>query len=99
MLGLVEVLVQGVRRVDGIVGLGGIFAGELENDVFAAGMIRQEVGDIEGLAMHNDPAVLSVVMFGHLGAGQRGGAVVPCGTIHDAIAELARRRGNGWGWK
>jgi hypothetical protein len=93
MLGLVEVLVQGVRRVDGIVGLGGIFAGELEDDVLAAGMIRQEVGDVEGLAVHNDPAILSLVVFGHFGAGQLRGAVVPCGTVHDAIAELARRRG------
>lgn len=33
VLRLIEILVQRVRRVDGVVGLGGILAGELENDI------------------------------------------------------------------
>ena len=36
VLGLVEVLIESVRGMDGLVSLGGIFAGELEDDIWAS---------------------------------------------------------------
>lgn len=64
VLGLVEVLVERVGRVDGLKGLGGILAGILEDDLGAAGVLRQEFGHVVGTAMDNDPARVCVVVRG-----------------------------------
>jgi hypothetical protein len=49
MLRLVEIFVEGVWRVDRVVCRGRIFAGILQDDVEAAGVLWGEFGDIVGL--------------------------------------------------
>ena len=56
MLALVQVLLQGIRGVDWSVLFRGIFAGVLEDDLGSAGVLREELGDIVGTAVDNDPA-------------------------------------------
>lgn len=79
VLGLVEVLVQGIGRVNRVKFLGRIFAGVFENDLLAAGMFYsgsaarglveprertwQELGDVVRLAVYDDPARVLGVVF------------------------------------
>jgi len=86
MLARVEVLVEGVGRVDGLVLLRGIFPRVLEDDLLAARVVRKEVGDVVGARVHDDPAGFAAVVFGHFFArefhGLRVGAVVVhCGGL------------------
>ena len=45
---MVEVLVEGVGRVDGLVFFRGVFAGVLEDDFGAAGVLGEEVCYVVG---------------------------------------------------
>ena len=41
----------------------GVLAGELEDEVGAAGMVGQEVGDVVDVVVEDDPATLGVVVL------------------------------------
>jgi hypothetical protein len=97
VLRLVQVLVERVGRVDGLVDLGGVLAGILEDDLGAARMFGQEVGDIVGTAMDNDPARVAVVVRGNLLAGELVLLRVVAVAIHagqDGRGRDRYRRGN-----
>ena len=56
VLGLVEILVERVGRVDWLKCLGAVLASILQDNLLASGMLRQELGDIVGAAVDDDPA-------------------------------------------
>ena len=62
---LFKIIVEGVRWMYRIVGLGRIFAGILKDDVLAAWMLFFELSDIVGAAVNYDPAVLVGIVFCH----------------------------------
>jgi hypothetical protein len=63
MLRLVQVLVEGVRWVDRFVLFGRIFASILQDDLGTTWMLGEELGDVVGAAVDNDPARFSVVVL------------------------------------
>jgi hypothetical protein len=89
VFGLVEELVQGVGRVDGVEFLGRIFSSILEDDFRATGVFwrvlesggngslgvgtRKEVGHIVGLAVDDHPARVSGVVLGDSSASELAG--------------------------
>jgi hypothetical protein len=70
MLGLVEVLLERVGRVDGVELLRSILAGVLDDDLLATRVLREELGDIVGASVNDNPAVRSRVVLGDLDARQ-----------------------------
>ena len=56
--------------MDGIKLLGSVLASILEDDLHATRVLREELCDVVGLAMDNDPAVILGVVLGDLDAGQ-----------------------------
>lgn len=56
MLRLVKELVERVRRVDRLIGLGCVLAGILEDDLRSTRVLGQELCHIVCLAVYNDPA-------------------------------------------
>jgi hypothetical protein len=65
VLGLVEVLLERVGWVDWLELFRGIFPGVLEYDLLATRVLRQEVRDVVGAAVHDDPAVFCAVVLGY----------------------------------
>lgn len=70
VLVLGQVLLESVWGVDGIELLSSVLAGILEDNLHAAGVLGEELCDIVGLAVDNDPAVILGVVLGDLDAGQ-----------------------------
>jgi len=56
VLGLVEILVERVGRVDWLKCLGAVLASILQDNFLTSGMLRQKLGDIVGAAVDDDPA-------------------------------------------
>src|SRR5215469_1718999 len=63
VLALIEVLVQGIWRVDRVELVCGIFASILEDDLGAAGMLRKEFGYIISTTVDDDPAGIARVVL------------------------------------
>lgn len=67
MFGLVQIFVQCIWRMDGLIGLGRVLAGPFQDDLLASGMLLLEIRDIIGPTMYDDPAIRITVMFSNLG--------------------------------
>jgi len=83
VLAVVEELVEGVWGVDGLVLLGRILAGILEDDLGSTGVLGKELGHVVGTAVDDDPAGVAAVVLGDLGSGELDGLGVVAGVVHD----------------
>jgi hypothetical protein len=63
VLGLVQVLVQRVRRVDGLKLLGGVLAGILEDDFLATGMLWEVASMLALSHQERNKTVLSICVW------------------------------------
>ena len=61
-----RVLLDDVGRVDHVELLGRVLAGEGDDGEHAARVVRQELRDVEHIAVHGHPAVLLGVVLGDL---------------------------------
>ena len=66
MLGLVEILVERVWRVDRLKLFRCILAGIFEYDLWPSRVLREELGDIVGFTMYNHPARFVAVVLCNL---------------------------------